>query len=122
MGGLLPLFEMNLPEGALRERLRNQFAKAIPEFDDLDLLAVVGSSQIGRLQYSTAEDLADPVPEQDLDEILTYNGTADLFAAPAGAFCDLFRYFGTAAQSAAPSERGPGENGAPRRHPHRQDL
>lgn len=81
MGGLLPLFEMNLPEGALRERLRNQFAKAIPEFDDLDLLAVVGSSQIGRLQYSTAEDLADPVPEQDLDEILTYNGTADLFAA-----------------------------------------
>jgi serine/threonine-protein kinase HipA len=31
MGGLLPLFEMNLPEGALRERLRLQFAKAIPE-------------------------------------------------------------------------------------------
>ena len=52
MGGLLPIFEMNLPEGALRERLRNQFAKAIPEFDDLDLLSIVGSSQIGRLRYS----------------------------------------------------------------------
>src|SRR5262249_52043126 len=35
MSGLLPIFEMNLPEGLLRERLRNQFAKAIPEFDDL---------------------------------------------------------------------------------------
>jgi len=31
MGGLLPIFEMNLPEGALKERLRMQFAKAIPE-------------------------------------------------------------------------------------------
>src|SRR5947209_4386382 len=46
MGGLLPIFEMNLPEGALKERLRLQFAKAIPEFDDLDLLNIVGSSQI----------------------------------------------------------------------------
>ena len=81
MGGLLPLFEMNLPEGALRERLRNQFAKAIPGFDDLDLLGLVGSSQIGRLQYSTADNLVDRIPEQDIDEILTYNGTADLFAA-----------------------------------------
>src|ERR1700761_8037891 len=46
MAGLLPLFEMNLPEGALRERLRMQFAKTIPEFDDLDLLSIVGTSQI----------------------------------------------------------------------------
>ena len=52
MSGLLPVFEMNLPEGALRDRLRLQFAKAIPEFDDLDLLQIVGSSQIGRLRYS----------------------------------------------------------------------
>jgi hypothetical protein len=28
MAGLLPVFEMNLPEGALRERLRLQFAKS----------------------------------------------------------------------------------------------
>ena len=49
MGGLLPIFEMNLPEGALKERLRLQFAKVIPEFDDLDLLGIVGTSQIGRL-------------------------------------------------------------------------
>ena len=79
MSGLLPLFEMNLPEGALRERLRNQFAKAIPGFDDLDLLGLVGSSQIGRLQYSTAESLVDRIPEQNIDEILTYEGAADLF-------------------------------------------
>ena len=80
MSGLLPIFEMNLPEGALRERLRNQFAKAIEEFDDLDLLSVVGSSQIGRLRYSTQSQLEEAVPAQDLNEILTYRGTEDLFA------------------------------------------
>jgi len=79
MGGLLPIFEMNLPEGALRERLRMQFAKAIPEFDDLDLLAIVGASQIGRLRYSQG-DLDETVPAQSLEEILTYKGGAELFA------------------------------------------
>lgn len=80
MAGLLPLFEMNLPEGALRERLRLQFAKTIPEFDDLDLLQIVGTSQIGRLRYSLQESIDERVPAQDLSEILTYQGGADLFA------------------------------------------
>lgn len=80
MGGLLPIFEMNLPEGVLKERLRNEFAKAIPEFDDLDLLSIVGSSQIGHLRYSSQTHLLEEVPGQDLDEILTYRGTADLFS------------------------------------------
>jgi serine/threonine-protein kinase HipA len=80
MAGLLPIFEMNLPEGALRERLRLQFAKTIPEFDDLDLLQIVGSSQIGRLRYSLKEEMSEEVPTQDLAEILTYKGGADLFA------------------------------------------
>src|SRR5262245_29394948 len=79
MAGLLPLFEMNLPEGTLRERLRLQFAKAIPEFDDLDLLQIVGGSQIGRLRYSPRESIDENVPTQDLSEILTYKGGADLF-------------------------------------------
>jgi serine/threonine-protein kinase HipA len=81
MGGLLPIFEMNLPEGSLKERLRNAFAKAIPEFDDLDLLSIVGSSQIGRLRYGAQAQLEEAVPAQDLAEVLTYRGTEDLFAA-----------------------------------------
>jgi serine/threonine-protein kinase HipA len=80
MGGLLPVFEMNLPEGALKERLRMQFAKAIPAFDDLDLLRIVGTSQIGRLRYSEQQQIDPSVPQQDLQEILTYKGSADLFA------------------------------------------
>ena len=40
-----PIFEMNLPEGVLRERLRLAFAKATGTFDDFDLLGIVGRSQ-----------------------------------------------------------------------------
>jgi hypothetical protein len=38
--GLPPIFEMNLPEGFVRERLRLAFAKATGTFDELDLLSV----------------------------------------------------------------------------------
>lgn len=79
MGGLLPLFEMNLPEGGLRDRLRLQFAKAIPQFDDLDLLAIVGTSQVGRLRYSHDEQFSEDVPGQDIQKLLTHRGSKDLF-------------------------------------------
>ena len=47
--GLPPIFEMNLPEGVLRERLRLAFAKATGTFDEFDLLSIVGrSTEIGR--------------------------------------------------------------------------
>ena len=50
--GLPPIFEMNLPEGVLRERLRLAFAKATGSFDEFDLLGVVGRSQVGRIRYT----------------------------------------------------------------------
>jgi serine/threonine-protein kinase HipA len=80
MTGLLPIFEMNLPEGALLERLRIQFAKLIPHFDSLDLLAIVGQSQIGRLRYAASGAAPAAIPEQNLSELLTYAGAEDLFA------------------------------------------
>src|SRR5580704_18340430 len=69
--GLLPIFEMNLPEGASRERIRLAFAKATGAFDELDLLAVVGRSQVGRLRFTgDQEQLHEEVPFQSVDEIL----------------------------------------------------
>ena len=46
---LHPVFDMSLPEGPLREAIVSMFAKALPIFDDLALLEVVGRSLIGRL-------------------------------------------------------------------------
>ncbi|NIX77356.1 type II toxin-antitoxin system HipA family toxin [Microvirga terricola] len=68
---LAPIFDMNLPEGALRRLLTRRFAKTVGSFDDFDLLSVVGSSQIGRLRYSAPDvDLNEDVPFQSVDEVL----------------------------------------------------
>jgi serine/threonine-protein kinase HipA len=78
--GVAPIFEMNLPEGALRERLRLTFAKATSTFDDLDLLAIVGRSQVGRLRYTDEHALLDQaVPFQSVDEILASRRDGNLF-------------------------------------------
>jgi serine/threonine-protein kinase HipA len=78
--GLAPIFEMNLPEGALRERLRRAFAKVTGTFDDLDLLGVVGRSLVGRVRYTGAsEDLDEAVPFQSVDEILEGRRGGELY-------------------------------------------
>src|SRR6185437_1570454 len=78
--GLAPIFEMNLPEGVLRERLRLAFAKATGTFDEFDLLSVVGRSQLGRIRYTgEREQLHEDVPFQSVDEILQQRRDGDLF-------------------------------------------
>jgi serine/threonine-protein kinase HipA len=78
--GLLPIFEMNLPEGVLRERLRLAFAKATGTFDEFDLLSIVGRSQVGRIRYTgDKEQLQEDVPFQSVDEILEKRRGGDLF-------------------------------------------
>jgi serine/threonine-protein kinase HipA len=74
---LHPVFQMNLPEGRLRELIHLKFRKAIQGFDDFDLLRFVGNSQIGRLRYSNDAHLP-VVPAQNLDEILKSKGTFEL--------------------------------------------
>src|SRR6266436_3220468 len=69
--GLPPIFEMNLPEGILRERLRLAFAKATGTFDEFDLLGIVGRSQVGRIRHTgQKEQLHEEVPFESVDEIL----------------------------------------------------
>ncbi len=78
--GLAPIFEMNLPEGALRERLVRRFAKATGRFDDIDLLSVTGRTQIGRLRFSAIDAALDEdVPFQSIDEILRARRGGELF-------------------------------------------
>lgn len=77
---LLPIFEMNVPEGALRERLIRSFAKATGTFDDFDLLSVVGRTQLGRIRYSAMDGALDEeTPFQSVDEILRARKDGGLF-------------------------------------------
>lgn len=78
-GALHPIFDMSLPEGALREAINNMFAKALPVFDDLALIEVVGRSLIGRLRFGQSAKELDQVPTQNLRELLDYRGTTEIF-------------------------------------------
>src|ERR1700733_893901 len=78
--GLLPIFEMNLPEGVFGERLRLAFAKATGTFDDFDLLGIVGRSQVGRIRHTgQQEQWQEDVPFQSVDEILEKRRGGELF-------------------------------------------
>lgn len=85
--GLHPIFQMNLPEGTLRLHLENLLTKAVPDFDDLELLRVTGHSHIGRLGYGTPGCEIDALPAAvSVQEILTYDGAEDLFRDLLGRF------------------------------------
>jgi serine/threonine-protein kinase HipA len=79
-GVLHPIFDMSLPEGALREAVSALFAKALPVFDDLALFQIVGRSLIGRLRCGDTPADLDQVPPQNLKDLLASHGTTELFA------------------------------------------
>lgn len=85
--GIHPIFQMNLPEGELREMLSNTFRKTVQNFDDLSLLSIVGHSQIGRVRIAEHGELPAVMPQQSIKELQTYTGTEDLFN-------DLLQRFG----------------------------
>ncbi len=64
---LHPIFQMNMPEGALREAIKNHFAK-IEKMDEMGLLKLIGPYVLGRVKF---ESLATPVEELKLDDILS---------------------------------------------------
>ena len=77
---LHPVFQMNLPEGALLEAIRRSIAKIIGE-DDLSILRVTGGNQVGRNRFSLPGNESPQIAEtaESLDELLTYPDTRDLF-------------------------------------------
>jgi serine/threonine-protein kinase HipA len=77
---LHPVFQMNLPEGALLEAIRRSIAKIIGE-DDLSILRVTGGNQVGRNRFSLPGSESPHIAEtaESLDELLAYPDTRDLF-------------------------------------------
>jgi serine/threonine-protein kinase HipA len=77
---LHPIFQMNLPEGALLEAIRRAIAKVVGE-DDLSILRVTGGNQVGRNRFSLPGDEYPSISEtpESLDELLTYHDTRELF-------------------------------------------
>lgn len=77
---LHPVFQMNLPEGALLEAIRRSLAKLAGD-DDLTILRVTGGNQIGRNRFSLPADQAPGIVEsrESLEELLSFPDTVELF-------------------------------------------
>jgi serine/threonine-protein kinase HipA len=75
--GLLPVFDTNLPEGALLERLTKSIAKAHGTADAIDILAITGRNQIGRIKVlAEGEEPVRRPSVKSIDEILDHDATA----------------------------------------------
>lgn len=71
-GVLPPVFDMNLPEGSLRQTLVGRYGKVVQGFNDLALLRLVGRNSIGRLAFGMPLSPA-PSPALDLDAVMQAN-------------------------------------------------
>lgn len=68
---LHPIFEMNMPEGALKEAIKNHFAK-ITRMDELNFLRLIGPYMLGRVKFREILHVEDSL---FLDEILSSTKT-----------------------------------------------
>ena len=77
---LHPVFQMNLPEGALLVAVRSAIAK-VAGTDDMRVLRVVGGNTIGRNRFSRREDDAPMFPSEpeSLEESLSFPDALELF-------------------------------------------
>lgn len=64
---LHPIFQMNLPEGALKDAIKNHFSK-IQIMDDINFLKLIGPYMLGRVKF---EKIIDNKEKIELDDILS---------------------------------------------------
>ena len=63
---LHPIFQMNMPEGALKETIKNHFSK-IETMTDINMLKLIGPYMLGRVKFEEIKDVQDNL---NLDDIL----------------------------------------------------
>ncbi len=71
---LHPVFQMNMPEGVLKEVIKNHFSK-IEKMDDLNFLRLIGPYMLGRVKFNKIIEDEEALV---LEDILT-TSTANLF-------------------------------------------
>ena len=77
--GLLPVFDTNIPEGALLARIRKHLAKGLGRVDGMDVLGLTGGNQIGRVRVLPEGErpLRRP-PIREIAELLEREATREL--------------------------------------------
>jgi len=62
---LHPIFEMNMPEGALKEAIKNHFVK-IEKMDDIGFLRLIGPYMLGRVKFHKLVDTKNTLKLYDI--------------------------------------------------------
>lgn len=77
-GAIHPIFEQNIPEGFVRERITERLRKHI-RIDEMLFLALQHDYGIGRLAFTSEQFPASEVKKESLAEILQWQGKESLF-------------------------------------------
>ena len=83
---LHPIFQMNMPEGALKETIKNHFSK-IQTMDDMNFLKLIGPYMLGRVKFENVKEVKDNL---ELDDIINaskqnlFNELLEKFAIRSG--------------------------------------
>ncbi len=62
---LHPIFEMNMPEGALKEVIKNHFSK-IQSMDDINFLKLIGPYMLGRIKFYQLKETEEHLVLEDI--------------------------------------------------------
>lgn len=77
-GAIHPIFEQNIPEGFVRERIIERLRKHV-RVDEMLFLALQKDLGIGRIGFSSDRFPVDEVKKENLSEILQWQGKQSLF-------------------------------------------
>ncbi len=77
-GAIHPIFEQNIPEGFVRERITERLRKHI-RIDEMLFLALQRDYGIGRLSFKSEEFPTKEIAKENLAEILGWQGKESLF-------------------------------------------
>lgn len=75
---LFPIFEMNIPEGYIRQRIFERLQKHI-KVDEMLFLALQGASGVGCLSYRCPEIEHEVQAPEELSSLLAWDGDEELF-------------------------------------------
>ncbi|DAB38857.1 MAG: hypothetical protein A2023_07230 [Sulfuricurvum sp. GWF2_44_89] len=78
-GVLHPSFQMNLPEGALKDKIKEHFGK-VTTMDDMGLLGLVGPHMLGRIKFGSQKSTGPRNKQIEISELLN-PAEADYFEA-----------------------------------------
>jgi serine/threonine-protein kinase HipA len=68
-GVLHPTFQMNLPEGALKEKIKEHFGK-VTIMDDMGLLGLIGPHMLGRIKFGSQNMVVTKNKQVEISELL----------------------------------------------------